>query len=739
MKNWIKKGRFTLLFLLVCIVVSTGTPAAMAYEHPGGIWAYLKQWDSAWANGDYDTIIRLADPMMALYNGESSNKDNCNIRRSICEKAARACEVKGNLEKAVEWYNREQEYNNWLNSNGTNYAGRIMLVKTMIRKLNVSVELYVETSDPTNVPYYGVLGVPEAGILQGSNVDGSISGSGSESAELIYVEFDPDSNYDMGHWTGKFACDSNLTAKDILENGGVIEVAWNFPKEGNQLDDIISGKNDTYIRESMEYLASSKATFLLRIGAEMNCWTTMPDASKFKAAFIRIADIAYSTGANIATVFSPNDVSYWGKTYTDYYPGDSYVDWIGVSTYYHASPATSSYTLDAYYNRGAYSNDPLTAISELVEIFPNKPMVISECGFSFNNGTDTTNLAVDRLTKFYTYLPMVYPQVKAVFYFDQNSDSYHYKFADNATVANRYKSIVANNPYLSLPRDTAAIGYTRLSTICEKTDKLNIYTYAIFPNGETTSCVYRLDGNTVKTTSESVLSLSLPVSDLSVGWHTLTANVTSGNISRVVARKFYVNEDGVVQGSNDSGTGRYSDVPVSEWYYGCVQYVTDYGLFDGTSPTSFEPSAKMTRAMFVKVLGSMAKLMGEDVSGYTSNFKDVESGTWYTEYVGWAAAKGIITGYDSNTFGTNDSVTREQMMALLVRFADYKGLALGTGVGYSFKDAASISGWARDDMNRAAAAGIIAGYEDGTLRPQGTASRAEVAAVFQRFSSAYGV
>ena len=237
--------------------------------------------------------------------------------------------------------------------------------------------------------------------------------------------------------------------------------------------------------------------------------------------------------------------------------------------------------------------------------------------------------------------------------------------------------------------------------------------------------------------SESVLSLTLSVSGLSAGWHTLTADVTCGNISRSVTRTFYVSADGIVAGSDNLAGGKFSDVPVSSWCYKYVESVYKQGLFSGTGETIFEPNANMTRAMFVTVLGRLAEQMGENVSGYTSGFNDVKSGTWYTSYVAWATANGIVNGYDSNTFGTNDSVTREQMMTILVRFAEYMNITLDSSTSYSFTDMDSVSAWAKSAITKAAAAGLIAGYTDGTLKPQGTATRAEVAAVFYRFSAAY--
>ena len=168
-----------------------------------------------------------------------------------------------------------------------------------------------------------------------------------------------------------------------------------------------------------------------------------------------------------------------------------------------------------------------------------------------------------------------------------------------------------------------------------------------------------------------------------------------------------------------------------------MYYVTEKGLFNGTGGNNFSPEASMTRAMFVTVLGRYAESLGEDISGYSNSFNDVPAGQWYTDYVSWGADKVIVKGYSATAFGPNDNLTREQMAALIARFVDYMGIDLSSDVSVSYSDASSIGNWAADSVEIVSAAAIMQG-SNGMFRPQGTATRAEVAQVLMNLIESIG-
>ena len=178
----------------------------------------------------------------------------------------------------------------------------------------------------------------------------------------------------------------------------------------------------------------------------------------------------------------------------------------------------------------------------------------------------------------------------------------------------------------------------------------------------------------------------------------------------------------------------FTDVKADAWYYEAVQYVYEKELFAGVTTTTFEPDAPMTRAMLVSVLW---RLEGRPEASGVNPFSDVQDGKWYTSGVLWAASKEIVSGFPNGTFAPDDSITREQMASLIMRYATYKGIELVQGASLdSFVDADKVQGWSKEAVAWAVAAGIISGNKQGdvyTLAPQASATRAQVASILMRF------
>ena len=242
----------------------------------------------------------------------------------------------------------------------------------------------------------------------------------------------------------------------------------------------------------------------------------------------------------------------------------------------------------------------------------------------------------------------------------------------------------------------------------------------------------------------------------------------------------------------------FSDISGSAWYYDAVSYVTGRGLFNGTSATAFSPNGTMTRGMFITVLGRYAgvdesswraaAITGSDVNlrsgpgtsysvvttmgknstvtllgkssgwykvqygsatGYVSAdyvspryhvFSDVDYSSYYAGYAIWAYEKGVVNGMGSaDVFAPNQNVTREQLCSLLNRYASTAGLTLSKSAGaVTFTDESSISSWAKSDVSAMQRSGVVNGSTDGAFHPGNSATRAEAAAMFQRFDIAAG-
>jgi hypothetical protein len=184
-------------------------------------------------------------------------------------------------------------------------------------------------------------------------------------------------------------------------------------------------------------------------------------------------------------------------------------------------------------------------------------------------------------------------------------------------------------------------------------------------------------------------------------------------------------------GYSAAWTNPFKDVKSTDWFYDAVKYVSQNSLMSGTSTTTFDPNSNMTRAMLVTVL---YRLEGKPAITGTSSFTDVKAGEWYTDAVIWAATNEIVGGYGGGLFGTNDSVTREQLAVILMNYAAYKKYdTTKTTELKAYTDATAIDTWATAAMKWAVAEDLVTGTTTTTLSPTGTASRAQVATILMRF------
>ena len=281
-------------------------------------------------------------------------------------------------------------------------------------------------------------------------------------------------------------------------------------------------------------------------------------------------------------------------------------------------------------------------------------------------------------------------------------------------------------------------------------EKTYILKLTDIPSGSTSTGSYRItvkpsDHGTVspsRTTAGKGGTVTLTVTpDEGYRLEKLTVKDASGNELKLVDQgegrySFTMPDTNVTVEASfvlDDGAGLpFTDVAVGDWYYDAVAYVYENGLMTGTSGTLFSPNATTTRAMIVTIL---YRLEGSPVANGSAGFTDVAYGTWYTAAVNWAAANEIVTGYGSGKFGPMDPITREQMAAILFRYADFKGMDTSARADLSgYTDAGDISAYAVEAMSWANAEGFITGTTATTLKPQGSATRAQVATILTRYA-----
>ena len=226
---------------------------------------------------------------------------------------------------------------------------------------------------------------------------------------------------------------------------------------------------------------------------------------------------------------------------------------------------------------------------------------------------------------------------------------------------------------------------------------------------------YKLDKLTV--TDGSGKSVSTVKKSDTVYTFTMPASAVKVGVSYVKATE------------TPSGT-KFNDVSANDWFASAVDYVTGKGMMNGTADNTFSPKANTTRGMVVTVLYRLEN----QPSTSAASFTDVASGAYYANAVAWANANGIVSGYGSGKFGPNDKVTREQLAAILYRYAQYKKYDVSGAKSLDgYTDAQSVSSYAVPALQWANAAGIVTGKSGSKLDPKGNATRAEVAAMLMRF------
>ena len=366
---------------LMAVAVAAALTAGMcitasAYTYPSAYWKLHDAWSQAVAAKSADQVLTVAQQTYDLLMKDPLCADICNNLESKCARASWCAEMKGDLAGAVKWLERERTFAQWLDKNVTSYKDALLNIDARLEQLNAArgVEVYA-LQEGAGKSFSGS-GAAANGTWYGSAVGGFRTG---ESASLMYVNFMD--GYSVDYWINYYKSTSAAFAS--AADGGVIELAWNFsPESAAGAQRVLDSAADSYIAEGLRAMGSLNATVLLRIGAEMNNWSSI-DSATYIQAFQKIAAQAHQY-SNIKTVFSPATISDRNHTIAEFYPGDQYVDWIGVSDYQNSAYAgqaaaytfdAAAYGNDAYYGRGLYSSDPLTLVRPIARLAQqhNKP------------------------------------------------------------------------------------------------------------------------------------------------------------------------------------------------------------------------------------------------------------------------------------------------------------------------------------------------------------------------------
>ena len=406
--------------------------------------------------------------------------------------------------------------------------------KTVYKDISANTEIYAVTDTAgSDYPYYGAKWEPESGVLYGRTLKGGTLPSGRYGAvnademtneSVISHYYSLNDSYTLEYW-------SYLYGPTLADGEHAFLVYLNSPNEGADCESVVSGSYDSKLVETFNYLSTLSCPVFLRIGGEMNVWGNMPAAADYKAAYNHIGALARTYASNVALVFSPNYSAATGVDMDSFYPGDTYVDWIGTSLYYNRYANNGDTRWPEFYGVGVYG-DAMLNVQQTVNLamLHAKPIIITEGGPSNTcNGTDNSAWAAERMEKAYSFLTMVYPQIKCIVSSDYTNawEVNGYSFYDNDTVTAAYRKAIANNPTFVSDYHDSASYYTRASVLGSQWSgamKFAAYTYS----SDKLTATWSVDGAAKATVSDYPYNFTLDVDALSSGTHTLTVTFSNG-------------------------------------------------------------------------------------------------------------------------------------------------------------------------------------------------------------------
>lgn len=523
--------------MFAVIPLQNTSAASSAPKIPGEFWKLAPLYEEALKANDTNNIIVYGNKIIELFKGMEETRQVLEIITPRLEKIAKAYEAQGKFDSAVSAYTEyipRAEKLGW--KDGVTYAS------SKVKALSFDIELYTKVPGSQGGTYFGARYEPRAGAYFGSTYDsdpriGAYSWNNikgyfpkKNSAYLIYLHWEEDiKSFDRYY-------------RDAKENGIAVQVAWNI--EDSAMDKVLLNirSYESYIKATANYLKELGIPVFLRFAGEMNIKDNCKDYNAYIGAFRYVSGIMKNSAPNIAMVWSPNDISAKGRSYDQYYPGDEYVDWIGISTY------TSRYfqgrkdwgaqqdSMDSVYMTGEYAN-PLAKIEPIIEAYGHKkPIMLSETGvghYSKPSGEDVSDWAAVQLRRLYTYAPMVYPQLKGIYYFNANND-YITKYDDyslygSQKLNNLYNELTGSSYFLSDINGSPEFRYEKITDFSTQSLKLELFTYTIVPKVLNPSVQYKLDGKLLGSRTDIPYGMELDLSSVSAGEHLLTVEVYNGN------------------------------------------------------------------------------------------------------------------------------------------------------------------------------------------------------------------
>lgn len=461
-----KKKMLSIIFCILIVVSSTPVFAELSMD----FWENNNRFIEAIEQGDCDNAVWLCSTIVNTLAAEPATEDYLTMAATKLLQTAELLEKHGRYSEAADFFNRYVPY-----ADRIGWADGVKIAKAKILQYTTRFEMYRQTDSPQI--YYGAKHEPVSGTYYGVVSDSVLADElGETSSVLLYIEYG-DTNFD---WP-------RVILNKARERGQMVTVALNCPGEGTQISEIL--RDSAYALELLHFLQQyPDLKIILRFGAEMNIWDNRANSQEFIAAFRLITDMARSQCPNIAMMWSPYSVSSWDVDMDDYYPGDEYVDWVGCSLYSQRYfTGRNDWSEQEKFNEVVFQTgdnaDPVLALSEIVEKYGDrKPIALSESGVSHYTrtlGEDCTAWAMEQLKIIYKTVPVVYPQVKLIHYFDRSLDNevVDVALSTNAALKNLYCDLITLPHFIQRGQSKAST-YYRLSSLLQAEDaEVSVYAH----------------------------------------------------------------------------------------------------------------------------------------------------------------------------------------------------------------------------------------------------------------------
>ena len=409
-------------------------------------------------------------------------------------------------------------------------------VRHQLEAMTVEPLVFAELWDGMGrIVYHGALHEPRTGAIFGETAGGMVTdGEKMPGGLMIYVQYEYETIESRMEADLRRVRDAGIDPQDYA----LIQIGWNFIGEGASLARVPS--DGVMITAAARYLAGTGLPVLLRVGAEMNVWERRADPAEFITAFRFIANIMRREAPNVAMLWSVNSTSAEGLTWEMFYPGEAYVDWVGTTLYtdrYFLGNPRATAIDQAVFRRGAYAN-PVNVVRDIVAAFGDRhPIIITEGAVALlnvPNNEDLTEWALPFIRRKYTYVPMMFPEVKAMFWFNVNPPNPEPQRYDFASVADPrahelYAQLTDHAYFIGLGQRYSPVTYRQLGTANMPADNVALFTYAHFFAVDNLRVEYRIDGEWAGSSTVIPYWANLDLSGRPDGVHTLSVLISCGD------------------------------------------------------------------------------------------------------------------------------------------------------------------------------------------------------------------